>query len=108
MAGRFKELNIPSLVIARMDVSDESPPPEYSLMPSHVALPIVIFMPADAKHPPWNYYTGVGKMKSMMMWIQEHASIPFELPNLAHLKESDRDLYKKQVYYCSSDCSTVD
>jgi hypothetical protein len=97
MAARFKEYNIPSLVIARMDISEESPPPELNLIPSQAVLPLVIFLPADHKRPPWNYYTGVGKMQSMMKWIEKFASIPFELPNLPHLSEKEREMYKEQV-----------
>ena len=97
MARRFKELAIPSLVIARMDVSSETPPPELNMLNSQAALPVVILVPADAKQPPWNFYGGVGKMQSMMKWIQQHASIRFELPNLPHLSETERDMYKVQV-----------
>jgi hypothetical protein len=33
----------------------------------------------------------------MMQWAQSEASIPFHLPDLPHLSESDRKLYKEQV-----------
>ena len=36
-------------------------------------------------------------MQTMMKWVQKFASIPFELPNLPHLEEKDRVLYKEQV-----------
>ena len=36
-------------------------------------------------------------MQTMMKWVQQYASIPFELPNLPHLEEKDRVLYKEQV-----------
>lgn len=36
-------------------------------------------------------------MQTMMKWVQKFASIPFELPNLPHLEEKDRILYKEQV-----------
>ena len=58
MARRFEALNIPSLMIARMDVTEETPPAEYGMIPSMSSLPLVLLLSADNKHPPWNYYTG--------------------------------------------------
>ena len=58
MAKRFKALDIPSLTIARMDVTDETPPAEYAMIPSMASLPLVLLLPADNKKPPWNFYTG--------------------------------------------------
>jgi hypothetical protein len=40
----------------------------------------------------------------MMLWVASNAGRPFELPNLPHLSEKDREVYKKQVltgYICS-------
>eukprot|EP01038_Epipyxis_sp_PR26KG_P007679 gene7679-10449_t len=95
MALRFQQMDIPTLTIARMDVSIESPPAYLNLMVG--ALPILVMLPASQKYPPWNFYSGVGKVQPMMKWIQQQASIPFELPNLPHLTESDREAYKTQV-----------
>lgn len=58
MAKRFKELGIPSLMIARMDVTEETPPADLSMIPSMSTLPLVLLLPADNKRPPWNFYTG--------------------------------------------------
>ena len=69
MGERFKDLNVYSLVIARMDVSDESPPSHLNLMES--ALPILVLLPAYAKHPPWSFYSGVGKVQPMMKWVHQ-------------------------------------
>lgn len=95
MAQRFQDLAIPSLVIAQMDVTNVSPPAEYNLMVG--ALPLLVMVPANAKYPPWTYFSGVGKVQAMMKWIQAHASIPFHLPNLPHLTEEQRVAYKQQV-----------
>jgi len=95
MAQRFADLKIESLVVARMDVSNDAPPPHLNLLVHD--LPLLVFLPSDDKTPPWNYYSGVGKVQTMMKWAQKFASIPFDLPNLPHLKESDRELYKTQV-----------
>lgn len=32
-----------------------------------------------------------------MKWVQEQATFPFELPNLPHLSEKDKEAYKTQV-----------
>jgi hypothetical protein len=95
MAQRFLELDIPSLVVTRMDVSNEAPPGDLNMLVS--ALPLVVLVPADDKSPPWLYYSGVSKVQTMMKWVEQFASIPFKLPNLPHLSESDVKLYKEQV-----------
>ena len=56
MADRFKEMNIPSLLIAQMDVSIETPPKEMNLMVG--TLPLLVMIPASDKNPPWNFYSG--------------------------------------------------
>ena len=56
MARRFKELKIDSLLIARMDLTDESPPPHLNLVVGK--LPLVIMLPAGSKSPPWTYFSG--------------------------------------------------
>lgn len=95
MAQRFKDLGITSLVVARMDVTDDTPPAHLNLLQQ--TLPLLVLLPADDKSPPWNYYSGVGKVQTMMKWVEKFVSIPFTLPNLPHLKESDRIAYKTQV-----------
>lgn len=95
MAQRFKELDIDSLVIARMDVTNEAPPAHYNLLVSQ--LPILTLIPAGVKHPPWTFYSGIGKIQAMMKWVQKQAAIPFTLPNLPHLTDENVILYKKQV-----------
>lgn len=95
MAQRFQDLQVNSLVIAQMDVSHVTPPPEYNMMVG--ALPLLIMVPANAKYPPWTYFSGVGKVQAMMKWIHAHASIPFTLPNLPHLTEDQKIAYKEQV-----------
>ena len=96
MAERFAELNIPSLVIARMDVTAQTPPSYLKLMPES-PLPVMVLLPANAKLPPWNYYSGIGKVGPMMKWIHATASVPFTLPHLPHLEEDQIDLYKEQM-----------
>lgn len=95
MALRFRDLGIDSLEIARMDVSDDSPPAHLNLMIG--PLPLLLMIPASAKYPPWTFYSGLGKVQPMMKWVQQMASIPFEMPNLPHLTEQDRVAYKTQV-----------
>ena len=106
MALRFKDLNIPSLVIAQMDTTEETPPANLRLLNSE--LPIIALLPAVkssgdgggdgyAKVPPFLFYSGLGKVTSMMKWVQQHSTIPFELPNLPHLTEEQKVLYKQQV-----------
>jgi hypothetical protein len=95
MAQRFSELGIKSLIVGRMDVTDETPPPELGFL-AH-PLPLMVLVPSDDKSAPWKFYSGVGKVQPMMKWVQSHAGIPFDLPNLPHLSEADRVAYKEQV-----------
>ena len=98
MAHRFKELKISSLVISRMDVTDESPPANLNLLVGE--LPILVLLPAvggELSKPLPIFYSGVGKVQAMMKWVQKFASIPFELPNLPHLNEEQVKMYKTQV-----------
>ena len=41
--------------------------------------------------------SGVGKVGPLMKWAREHATVPFQLPNLPHLNEDQTVMYKKQV-----------
>jgi hypothetical protein len=66
MAERLKELKIPTLEIARMDVSDESPPGYLNLMVG--PLPLLVMIPAGNKHPPWNFFSGIGKVQPMVLF----------------------------------------
>mgnify|MGYP003385852118 FL=1 len=95
MAGRFKDLRIRSLVVARMDITHETPPPHLNILTGH--LPELVMLPSTAKHSPWQYYSGVGKVQEMMLWVQSQAGIPFELPNLPHLNVDQVKLYKEQI-----------
>lgn len=98
MANRFKDLQLESLVIARMDVTDDTPPAHMNLMVGQ--LPILVLLPAsvgESGKPMPIFYSGVGKIQQMMKWVQQHAAIPFVLPNLPHLNEEQVKMYKTQV-----------
>ena len=95
MAERFEALAIPTLTIARMDVTHDAPPAELNLMVGK--LPILVMIPATNKYPPWIFYSGISKVQQMMMWVHQQASIPFELEHLPHLTDSQKEAYKEQV-----------
>ena len=96
VAERFADLAIPSLRIARMDVTDATPPARLNLL-GHGNLPSLVMLPAFGKHEPWSFYSGVGKPQEIMRWVASQAAIPFTLPNLPHLNEEQRVLYKEQI-----------
>jgi hypothetical protein len=96
VAERFHDLSIPSLRMARMDVTHATPPPRMNLL-GHGNLPLLVMLPAFNKQEPWIFFSGVGKPQEIMKWVQKHAYIPFELPNLPHLTEEQRVLYKEQI-----------
>jgi hypothetical protein len=95
MADRFAEMGVGNLTIARMDVSTESPPKHMNLMVG--TLPILAMIPALDKSPPWTFFSGISKVQQMMKWVHQQASIPFELENLPHLSDIDKQRYKDQV-----------
>ncbi|RYH09855.1 hypothetical protein EON65_39880 [archaeon] len=95
MAMRFGEMNLPTLTIARMDVTNDSPPAHYQLMVG--PLPLMLMLPVGRKHSPWTFYSGVGKVQQMMKWVQSNVGVDFTLPNLPHLTPKERELYKQQV-----------
>jgi hypothetical protein len=104
MAQRFKDLKTDSLVIARMDVTEASPPADLQLMAGE--LPIIVLLPATAggpglfggpKLPPWDFFSGLGKVQVLMRWVEAHVGIKFKLPNLPHLTEEQVEAFKVQV-----------
>lgn len=50
---RFLDLEIPSAMVAAMDVTDESPPPELGI--TLPPLPAILLFPGDDKGPPFRY-----------------------------------------------------
>ncbi|CAB1120040.1 unnamed protein product [Ectocarpus sp. CCAP 1310/34] len=121
---RFLDLDIPSVLIAAMDVTLETPPPEVAM--TLPPLPAIVLLPGDDKEAPFSpperflpgrspditpplpfssprvpndyrFFSGVGKVGPLMRWLQEHSSTPFELPALPHLSEEDKPLFRKQV-----------
>ena len=40
---------------------------------------------------------GLSKVQQMMKWVHQQASVPFELGNLPHLSDVDKQRYKDQV-----------
>jgi hypothetical protein len=51
MAERFADMRIPSLVVARMDVTHDYPPTELGI--NLRSLPTIMFFPANNKAPPY-------------------------------------------------------
>eukprot|EP00752_Nemacystus_decipiens_P012627 g11183.t1 len=92
---RFLDLGIPSVLVAAMDVTMETPPPELAItLPT---LPAIVLLPGDEKGPPLRFFSGVGKVGPLMRWLREHSSTPFDLPALPHLSEEDKPLFRQQV-----------
>lgn len=50
---RFLDLDIPSVLVAAMDVTNETPPPELPI--TFAALPTILLLTADDKGPPYRY-----------------------------------------------------
>jgi hypothetical protein len=111
MALRFHELNIRSVIIARMDITNAIPPSQgivglYSCIflkwcdlnqMSHLLagfiispLPSLVMLPAYNKEPPYKYFSGVMKVASLMYWIEENVDIKFKLPHLPQFNDHDR------------------
>ncbi|CAN0095020.1 unnamed protein product, partial [Scytosiphon promiscuus] len=96
VAERFVDLGISSVLIAAMDVTSETPPPEVAI--TLPVLPAIVLLPGDDKRAPFSrFFSGIGKVGPLMRWLQQHSSTSFELPALPHLHEADKPLFRKQV-----------
>merc|ERR1712153_192750 len=84
-----------SLLVARMDVTDEVPPTRLNLQLE--SLPALVMFPANDKEPPFHLFSGVAKVLEMMKWVHQESSISFHLPPLAHLNDEDVSRFKEQV-----------
>jgi len=97
VAERFADLHLPHLLIARFDATLDTPPPPLTSALSQADLPLLVFLPANNKHPPLRFYSGLAKVQPIMRWVQDMAYFSFELPALPHLTPDERLLYKEQV-----------
>jgi len=93
--GHTKEDGSGALVVARMDVTDEAPPADLQFQIA--SLPALVILPAKDKAPPYRYFSGVAKVLEMMKWVESEASGRLNLPPLAHLRDEDKDEYRRQV-----------
>ena len=85
-----------SVTVARMDVTNESPPPRLHF--ALKSLPALVLLPAHDRQPPYRYFSGVAKVLEMLKWVEAEATAkPIKLPPLAHLREEDVGEYKRQV-----------
>ena len=96
VADRFHDLAISSLLVARFDATRTLPPLNQGWL-TNAQLPLLLFLPANNKDPPFRAYSGISKVQPIMRWAQDSASIPFDLPDLCHLSDHERILYKEQV-----------
>lgn len=51
LGERFMDLNIPSVLVTAMDVSNETPPPELPI--TFATLPTIVLLTGDDKGPPY-------------------------------------------------------
>jgi len=93
VAERFRELKISTLLVARFDATHDPPPLQNAL----IDLPSLLFLPAHNKDPPFTFYSGVSKVQPIMQWARQNAHFPFDLPDLCHLSDEEKVLYKEQV-----------
>ena len=105
VSSRFFEMNISSVVVARLDISS----PAWSelgvstltnifLPDVDVAkLPSILLLPSNRKTSPYMYFSGLGKTQPIMRWVEQNAGIKFDLGELPHLNDGDKILYKEQI-----------
>ena len=91
-------MKIKSVVIARFDLGDEPAP---SIMNAQLnannRLPMMVLFQAFNKSPPFQVYSGVGKVQPIMQWIEQNAGVRFQLPQLAQFDNLDKKKFKEQV-----------
>jgi len=58
----------------------------------------MMMLPAFHKHPPYRFYSGVGKVFPMMDWIRESAGHKFEFSeDLPQFDEHQKVLFREQI-----------
>eukprot|EP00928_Gymnodinium_smaydae_P035607 TRINITY_DN25023_c1_g1_i1.p1 TRINITY_DN25023_c1_g1~~TRINITY_DN25023_c1_g1_i1.p1 ORF type:complete len:695 (-),score=127.27 TRINITY_DN25023_c1_g1_i1:77-2161(-) len=92
-AERFRELDIKTVEIARIDLAQFSAPREVVIS----KVPSVLLFPAFSKTAPFPIFDGKMKPQYIMRWIQEHASRRFSLPEVPHLDPLEAKLYTDQL-----------
>ena len=96
---RFGQLNVTSLKIGRYDVTRNQLPIAVELD----SLPAIAMFPAKDKAPPLKLFHGKAKVRPIMEWARQVASIPFEFPNdTPHLDDEQRKAYLVQVAWRST------
>jgi len=91
---RFSALGIKSVKLARYDVANHQVPREVDFE----ATPAIIMFPASDKTPPFPVFHGKGKVRPIMLWVQQVANIKFDFPNdTPHLDEEQREAYLVQI-----------
>ena len=94
VAKRFRQLEIKTVLVARMDVS-ACIPPTGLVVPK---LPAIAILRAYNKEPPYPFFSGVAKVKPIMDWIQANAGRAFHLGELPQFDASDKELFKEQIH----------
>ncbi len=78
MGERFLDLDIPSVLVAAMDVTSETPPPEVAItLPN---LPAIVLLPGDDKGPPFRY----GGDRSIFLACGRFYLVPFPAVSPVH------------------------
>lgn len=72
------------------------------------SLPAIVMFPAKDKAPPLKLFHGKAKVRPIMEWARQVASIPFEFPNdTPHLDDEQRKAYLVQVALRSTPCPAL-
>jgi hypothetical protein len=76
------------------DLSINPAPPQIKEM----ADPMLVFIPAFSKKPPFLIYTDSAKALTIMEYIETHSDIKFKLPELPHLPpELHEEYYRVSI-----------
>jgi len=90
---RFKALGINSVRLVVYDLSENPSPPGIDVYTT----PMITFIPAYQKEPPFKVYTDMPKALTIMTYVEKYADIKFKLPDLPHLPpEMHEDYYKQK------------
>jgi hypothetical protein len=91
---RFNRIKTKSVKLFRYDVATHQVPRDIEFEQT----PAIMIFPAKDKKPPYKTFHGKGKVRPIMYWIKESASIPFEFPNdTPHLDDEQREAYLVQI-----------
>jgi len=103
---RFGQLEITSLKLGQYDVYRNQLPETVEIE----SMPALVMFPAKDKTVPYKRFHGKAKVRPIMLWAQEVASLAFDFPNdTPHLDDEQRayQTHCNTLQHTATHCNTL-